>query len=174
VGDREDRFRRLFDACYSPLHAYARRRTALADADDIVADTLTVAWRRLDDVPTGDGALPWLYGVARRTLANQRRGSGRREALVRRLVRERTAVPAAFGGDAHPILGALERLRPDDREVLQLWAWEQLRADEIAAVLGCSPNAAALRLSRARRRLREAMTASATSRTGEVGKVTDG
>lgn len=61
MTEREDRFRALFDASYRPLHAYVRRRTCPSDADDIVAEVLTVAWRRLDDIPPG-ASLPWLYG----------------------------------------------------------------------------------------------------------------
>ena len=156
MDDRAERFRGLFDASYQPLLAYARRRCGHDDADDLVAEVLTVAWRRLDDVPT-DASLPWLYGVARRTLANQRRGGDRRRRLLERL----RGQPPVGGSaaDADPaILGALASLRHEDQELLRLAAWEELTAADIAVVLGCSANAAALRLSRARRKLRDAMT----------------
>src|SRR5688500_15886666 len=85
--DPEDEsFRRLFDSAYRPLLAYALRRTQrLEDAEEIVADTLLVAWRRRVDMPDGAETIPWMYGVARRLIANQRRGHGRRRRLERML-----------------------------------------------------------------------------------------
>lgn len=166
----EERFRAVFDAGYGPVWAYARRRVPAADADDVVAEVMTVAWRRLDDVPVGDRALPWLYGVARRTIANRHRAQRRREALMARLQLQR---PTEADTDRPEVLAALEGLRPSDREVLRLAAWEQLGPAEIAVVLGCSANAAALRLSRARRRLRTQLTGSTPSRTQDERKVTD-
>lgn len=158
----EERFRALFESAYRPLLAYARRRTNASDADDLVAEVLTTAWRRLDDVPA-DHALPWLYGVARRVLANQRRATDRRRALVTRLASQ--PAPVAAESEDPAVLSALERLRPADQEVLRLAAWEHLDTAEIAVALGCSPNAAALRLSRARRRFRETLTGTDQSRT---------
>lgn len=173
VDSREARFRALFEASYGLLWAYARRRCGASDADDIVAEVLTVAWRRLDDIPAGDAALPWLYGVAYRVVANQRRGQARRGRLVARLGRQRQADPGDDGGDDPLAVAALQRLGRGDREILRLAAWEQLRAAEIAVVLGCSPNAAALRLSRARKRLRTALTELGSLRTDEQSRVTD-
>lgn len=165
VPARADRFRELFDECYQPLSAYARRRVGPDDADDLVADVLTVAWRRLDDVPA-DAALPWLYGVARGLLRNRRRGRARGIRLVTRLAAQR---PLDSTPPEHSaVIEALARLPETDQEVLRLAAWEQLRPAEIALVMGCSANAAALRLSRARARLRRSMTELAASRTEGV------
>jgi RNA polymerase sigma-70 factor (ECF subfamily) len=79
AGDSELRYRCLFDRHHDEVHAYCRRRTDAEAAADRVAETFLVAWRRLGDVPEGDAALGWLYGVARRTLVNEyrRRWSGR-------------------------------------------------------------------------------------------------
>src|SRR5690242_7391531 len=91
--DQADRFRRLFADTQRDLLAYALRRVDRAeDAADVVAETFLVAWRRLDHVPPGDDARLWLYGVARRQLANQRRGQLRRSRLAERL---RAEVPGA-------------------------------------------------------------------------------
>lgn len=171
VSDREERYRAIFDSCYQPLQAFARRRAPAADADDLVAEVLTTAWRRLDDIPPAH-CLPWLYGVAHRTLANQRRSTARRWRLVQRIADSAPRAPSAPGQSM--VLDALDTLRPDDREILRLAAWEDLTTGEIAVALDCTPNAAALRLSRARARLREAMTALAASRTHDDRKVTDG
>lgn len=173
MSDREERFRRLFDACYSPLHAYARRRIPAADVDDVVADVLTVAWRRLDDVPDGAAAMPWLYGVAHKTLANHHRSNHRRRRLTDRLASAPVVPFPPPSPTGEPLVAALDRLRPDDREVLRLAAWEQLGPTEIAVVLDCTPNAAALRLSRARARLRAELTRTQPSRTQATPKVTD-
>lgn len=171
MEDRAIRFRRLFDATYQPLHAYVRRRADAADADDLVADVLTIAWRRLDAIPS-EAELPWLYGVARRTLANHRRGEARRRRLSARLL--------ALGGgggsdelDNGAVSEALARLSAADRELLRLAAWEDLDVAEIAVVLGCTENAAALRLSRARRKLRDRLTERESIRTHLARKVTD-
>lgn len=149
-----DRFRVVFDACYPRVMAYATRRTAsVDDAEDVVADTFAVVWRRLDDVPAGEAAVPWVYGVARRCLANHYRGRNRRRRLTERLAAE---TPRSDGGDDADYAGvheALGRLRPDDREILTLAAWDGLGNAEIATVLGSSPSSVAVRAHRARRRL---------------------
>lgn len=162
MGAREDRFERLFAAAYPDVWRYARRRVPEADVDDVVAETFTVAWRRLDEVPE-DRALPWLYRVAANTIANRLRSQRRHLRLVSRLQAEPPPAPAAEGDPE--ILDALAALRPDDQEVLRLAAWEGLGPAEIAVVLGCSDNAAAVRLSRARARLRERLTGSDRTRT---------
>jgi RNA polymerase sigma-70 factor (ECF subfamily) len=153
----QERFRRLFDDAYRPLLAYALRRTdEAADAEDVVAETMLVAWRRQRDLPAGEDAIPWLYGVARRVLANQRRSRARRrrlERLLQPLLRQSTHQEEIEPVDA--VIAATRRLPPSDQEVLRLAAWENLSHAQIGTVLGCSENAAALRLHRARRRLRE-------------------
>lgn len=171
MTDREERYRALFDANFEPLQAFARRRTAGADADDLVAEVFTVAWRRLDDIPRHN-ELPWLYGVAHRTLANQRRSARRRLQLVQRMVEREPRGPTERPDDP-PVLRALAQLRPDDQAVLRLAAWEELTAAQIATVLECTPNAAALRLSRARARLRDVMTELGAGRTQARGRPTD-
>lgn len=173
MDDRVDRFGRLFDAGYDRLVAYARRRTDDAEVDDVVAETFAIAWRRLDDIPA-ERALPWLYGVARRVVANRRRSAERRRRLVTKLGRDRSQPsPVAAAAPDEAVLTALARLRPDDQEVLRLAAWELLGASDIALVLGCTPNAAALRLSRARRRLRHVLTETEPRRTSTQQKVAD-
>jgi RNA polymerase sigma factor (sigma-70 family) len=144
----------MFERQYRPVLAYALRRTSHADADDVVAETFVVAWRRLDDVPSGEGELPWLLAVARRTLANQRRSRQRADRLALRLADEPSASTAAEG-DRVAAVEALARLRPLDREVLLLAAWDGLTHRQIAAMFGCSENAVSIRLHRTRRRLAE-------------------
>jgi RNA polymerase sigma factor (sigma-70 family) len=159
----ERQFRLLFDCYYRRVLAYAlRREPNRPAAEDVVAETFLVAWRRIGDVPGDEDALPWLLGVARRVLANARRTDARRDRLLARL-RQGPGVEVIEAVDAAPlasetraqIIGALARLRPGDAEVLQLAVWEQLSHAQIALVLECSVNAVGIRLHRARKAFAE-------------------
>jgi RNA polymerase sigma-70 factor (ECF subfamily) len=148
------RFEALVAVVYEPVQRYLRRRTDPATADDVLADVLLVLWRRLDDVP-GDAPLAYAYGVARGCLANSRRSTVRQERVVARLSQQRQP----DDGPADPLDGALDEalaaLPEGDRELLRLWAWEQLPPREIALVLDVSANAVSIRLHRAKQKLRE-------------------
>jgi RNA polymerase sigma factor (sigma-70 family) len=154
----EVRFRKLYAEHRAEILAYALRRVAdPEDAADVLAETFLVAWRRLDDLPPRNQARFWLIGVARRALANQRRGENRRLKLIERLC---TELAAELGGirvetpDGGEVLAALATLDPADQELLRLNAWEGLEPSEAARVLGISSVAARSRLHRVRRRLR--------------------
>lgn len=149
----EDRFRALYDAHARALTAYALRRVPEESADDVVAEVFLVAWRRLEEVP--EDALPWLYGVARRVAANRLRTHRRRASLLSRLAGDRMPAPWTEDAATTPALDALRRLRGADREILALVAWEGLDARALAVTLGCTPEAARVRLHRARRRLEQ-------------------
>jgi RNA polymerase sigma factor (sigma-70 family) len=149
---RRERFEQIYRANYEAILGYARRRTAPDEAADILAETFLVAWRRLDSVPDGEAARLWLYGTARRVLANHERARRRRGRLDARL-REAREVTAEPSGDRATLAAAFGRLSEQEREVLSLAGWEGLDAKQIGAVLGCSANAARIRLHRARRRL---------------------
>lgn len=153
--DAEARFRALFDLAYAPLCLYGRHRGLTgADAEDLVAQTLEIAWRRIDDVPAAE-PLPWLYAVARNLWRNQARKSWRRSEI---LVRYRPFPPSVTCDDPASLepgvlRAALASLSEDDQEVLRLVAWDGLTPAELAVVLDCTPVAARSRLHRARRRL---------------------
>lgn len=152
-----DRFEHVTRTLGPRVLGYLARRTAQpADAADLLADVLLIAWRRIDDVPADDEqAFAWLLGVARRVAANHGRGRRRRNALADRL---RTALqhaaPVADGAEARLVGDALARLKAGDRELITLIAWEGLSPSEAARALGISPVAARKRLQRARERLR--------------------
>lgn len=150
-----ERLERLFAEHGAAVRAYALRRTDPASADDVVSEVFMVAWRRLRDVPERE-PLPWLLACARRLLANQRRSRSRMLALRERIAGEPAPAPAQPSPD-RVLARALARLREADREILMLIAWEELTQTQAAAVLGCSREAAAMRLSRARRRLADAL-----------------
>jgi RNA polymerase sigma-70 factor, ECF subfamily len=153
---RQAKFEALVGKVGEQLRRYARRRVDHHTADDVVAEAFVVIWRRLDEVPAGH-ELPWCYAVTRLCLQNTQRSQRRHTSLVRRLASVESpheTAPWEDAADADPDLRqALRSLRPADRELLWLWAWEDLAPQEIAVLLGVSANAASIRLHRARRRL---------------------
>lgn len=151
--DAEPRFRALFQDAYPALRRYARHRGLSGpDADDLVAEVLAIAWRRLDDVPIDD-PLPWLFATARNVWRNGLRRGRRQEELAVRL--RRSEAPAAPDPAEHShddIRRALDRLSANDQEVLRLVAWDGLTTRQLASALGCKEAAARVRLHRARQR----------------------
>lgn len=147
----EDLFRDHADAVLS----YVRVRCAdHHTAQEVVSETFLLAWRERDRLPS-DRPQAWLYGTARRVLANQRRASGRREALLARLA-EQPAVqaPAKPVEERLAVTRALLTLSEKDREALVLLGWCELSNAEAAEVMGVTSAAFAVRVHRARRRLR--------------------
>jgi RNA polymerase sigma-70 factor (ECF subfamily) len=153
-GDQRLRFQVLYETHYSAIYAA-----------DVAAEIFATAWRRRDQVPAPPEDRLWLYGVARRVLLRHQRGAWRRARLLRRLGAQRSLDDASTdpcgppGTDGERVRAAIARLRPSDRDVLSLVLWERLSHGEAAAVLGCSVNAVALRLHKARARLRRALEA---------------
>jgi RNA polymerase sigma-70 factor (ECF subfamily) len=169
---RTHRFRELYDRSYLDLVAYCRRRIAPSAVDDVVAEAFLVAWQRLDDV-TGDPR-PWLFGVAHNLIRNRRRADARAEVLRDVLVTEigtrQTDGDALDVDELRALIDALHGLKETDAELLRLTAWEGLSHADIAVVLGCSENAVAIRLHRARARLR---TRLATDRRWTAGNTSN-
>lgn len=156
---KDQQFRRLFDAYHRQVYVYCRRRTDAETARECASEAFLIAWRRIDDVPSGDRALRWLYGVARRVLANRFRSQRRSRRLISRLGglrAEEAPSPEAVvvrRVEDQAVLDALGRLRPQDQELLRLAVWEELPHSEIGEVLGCSAHAVDQRIRRAEDRL---------------------
>jgi RNA polymerase sigma-70 factor (ECF subfamily) len=159
--DQDDRarFEVLYRETVRQVLVYALTRTNRENAHDVVSSTYLVAWRRFGEVPV-DG-LPWLIGVARRVLADQRRSEARRAALDQRVAADATRSQGsndvvmeslALRGS---IRDALSHLRSEDREIVTLVAWHGFNTEQLAVALGCSKALASLRLHRARRRFAE-------------------
>jgi RNA polymerase sigma factor (sigma-70 family) len=159
----ELRFRRLYEANFRPVQAYAVNRLARPeDVADVVAEVFMITWRRLADVPPPPGDRFWLYGTARRVISRRYRSAGRWRNLIGRLAAEqRPDVPAAQADDPaqERLLAAIGALKPAYREALLLVHWEQLTYAEAAETLGCSVNAVGIRVHRAKERLRELLGA---------------
>jgi RNA polymerase sigma-70 factor (ECF subfamily) len=165
----ERRFRRVFDEHHDQVYAYCRRRCDVETAREATSETFLTAWRRFDDMPEGDRALRWLYGVARKVLGNEFRRQKRQRNLVERvkqLGKPRNAdveTMVVRKAEHQAAIDALGRLRPEDQELLRLAVWEELSHGDIGELLGCSPHAVDQRITRASRRL-----ASELKRTGHI------
>lgn len=160
----EERFTALYRRHYDDVDRYVRRRAPDLAVRDVVAEVFLVAWRRPREVPWSN-PLPWLYGVARRTLANEVRSTRRSRSLVERVGQvEGNAVRvvadhSADVADRIAVAAAFDALAEADREVLRLVCWEGLSVREAAIAVGCSLPAMTMRLSRARRRFKAALGA---------------
>jgi RNA polymerase sigma factor (sigma-70 family) len=165
--DADRRFESCFRDNYAAVLAFsARRLPDRATAEDAASETFAVVWRRRDLIP--EEPLPWLYGIALRVVANQRRSGQRRRRLGDRLEHEASSqaarpepVDALHRRDAFS--RAFQRLSEDEREVLRLVVWDGLDTREAASVLGCSGAAFRVRLHRARRRLAKHLEATGHS-----------
>lgn len=159
-GAQARRFTRLWDEYAARIHAYALRRVGADQAEEILAETFLVAWRRIADVP-GD-PLPWLLVVARNTISANRRSRYRALTVEHELARiqglsevgARTTEVEAIQRDV--TLRALASLTSRQREALLLVSWDGLSIEQAAVVARCSPPTFRVRLHRARERLRRA------------------
>jgi RNA polymerase sigma factor (sigma-70 family) len=154
----EDWFTSLYATHYPDIVRYGLRRLGELDAStELAQEVFVVAWRRRTRVP--DHGLPWLYGVARKLLANEWRARRSRPALVP-VVDLEVGAPGSEPDTVAAIadlVAALATLSDADQEILRLVGWEQLTLPEAAVVLDCTRTAAAVRLHRARRRLSAAL-----------------
>lgn len=158
----EARFRRIMGQHADAISRYCLRRLPRSDVNDAVAETFTVAWRKIGQIPQEDETLPWLYGVARNEVMKAYRRSGRMGRLRERLGREpRYPEPGpepivVRNAEGERLMRAVVTLKPADQEVLLLRSHEGLTVSELAVTLGCSVEAAKKRSSRAVSRLRKA------------------
>jgi RNA polymerase sigma-70 factor, ECF subfamily len=191
---RERRFRLLYEEHYRSIQAYAVRRIGPGDdVADVAAEVFTIAWRKLARIPDPPADRLWLYGVARRVVAGKIRSARRFRQLTARLQACHLAdrnpgahdLESAHGLDQVLVHGAvadgtvrdgtlrdrlavaIARLGPAEREALTLVLWDELSHAEAAEVLGCSVNAVAIRVHRAKARLRDALTS-----TDQAGRAT--
>ncbi|HEU4319583.1 MAG TPA: sigma-70 family RNA polymerase sigma factor [Acidimicrobiia bacterium] len=156
---RQRRFEELYERHMLEVLAYCMRRLGRTNAADACSETFLIAWRRLDDLPEPPQTLPYLYGIARRVASNQARSLRRRSRLDARL----TALGVSTAPDPEllvaqsnrdqEIVAAVRRLKPKDREIVMLYAWEDLPRDTIAEMMGMTRSAIDQRIHRANKRL---------------------
>jgi GDPmannose 4,6-dehydratase len=181
--DGSARFEALYSAHSQSVAAYVRRRVIEHEVEDVIAQVFLVAWRRLAVIPAPPEDRLWLFGVARRMVADHRRSTVRRRRLSERLVEEARETPGPVGTFETQLRvdRAMQDLRPGEREVLRLVLWDGASHAQAAALFGCTANAAELRYRRARNRFREAFLARAPAgpaqiqtRSSAVAPVTSG
>ncbi len=157
------RFQRAYADHVDAISRYCLRRLPVDDARDAVAETFSVAWRRIESMPDHEGTLPWLYGVARNVVRNVERSS-RRTVRLRSKIASQPHTDSASAeaivvrrAEDQAVVDAIDALRPADREVLRLRGYEGLTTGEVAVVLGISAAAAKKRSARAMQRLRRSL-----------------
>ena len=159
TADREQTFRSLYAAVRPDLLRFVQRRAHPDSAEDVVADAFLVVWRRLEELPrSAEDARAWVFGIARNLLLNDQRTARRQQALGVRLADSGST--GTVQSDTELVVHRVDLARAwrllSDRhqEVLAPTVFEELSAPQAAVVLGISPVAFRLRLSRARRALR--------------------
>jgi len=134
-----------------------------ADAEDAAQEGLVKAYRALHRFRVGEPLRPWLLTIVANEAHNRRRSAGRRAALALRAAGEERpsgeAAPspeaALLAGERRAaLLGALARLRDDDRVVIGCRYLLELSEAETAAALGIRRGTVKSRLSRSLERLR--------------------
>lgn len=157
--DRDLIFRALYESIYPDLLRFVQRRASRDHAEDVVADAFLIAWRRFEEIPGAhDDARAWIFGVTRNLLLNLYRGDGRRLALGVRLAE--TPTDSSTSAEMVELVNRVDltrawrRLSEVHQEAIAITAFEGLNSSQAGVVLGISPVAFRLRLSRARRALR--------------------
>lgn len=160
---QDARFQQLFTAHRDAVWVYCYRRLHRDDVQDAVAEVFLVVWRKIDQAPDSDEALLWLYGVARNVVRNFRRSSIRRRRLrvkvgaLRQPDDPTPEIQVIRRAEDRDLLAAVDRLKPEDQELLRLRTWEELSLAEIASVVDRSTRSVESRLSRIRKRLAAAL-----------------
>ncbi len=150
----------VYRECYPRVLAYAASHAGAQRAEDITSETFTIAWRKLDKMPSN--ALPWLLGIARNLVKASRRQVWHDEL-------EDVPITDDFVRVVE-LRAALAGLSEADQEVLTLIAWHGLPAAEAAQVVGCTTATFFVRLHRARRRLKAALSTPTFDRARESWK----
>jgi RNA polymerase sigma factor (sigma-70 family) len=160
------RFAELYDRHAPDIHRYVARRLGDSAADDVVAETFLVAFRRRDRFdPSRGAARPWLYGIASNLIAGHRRSEVMQYRVLAKTAvdpvveshHDRAEERVAAAAVARQLGAALARLAKRDRDVLLLVAWESLTYDEVAQALGIPIGTVRSRLNRARKKVRKAL-----------------
>lgn len=147
--EREKRFLVAHAAAHDRIYRFLRRRTAdAATAEDLCSEVFRIAWEKTTD--STSLSVMVLFGVARNVLRNHDRASARSVRVINELRPEHTLDAPV---ETSPLQEALEKLSPDEREVLLLTYWDGFNSKEISHLLNTSATAIRMRLHRARKAL---------------------
>ncbi|WP_019147375.1 RNA polymerase sigma factor [Timonella senegalensis] len=162
---RPSEFGELFFRHAPRLHRYVSRRIGEAVADDILSETFLLAFEKRSRFDhTYSSALPWFFGIATNLIHRQRVAEARTLKLAERTSAAQTVPDSTATSDAaidahasaRHLAADLRKLSKGDRDVLLLYAWEDLTYEQIGHALGIPTGTVRSRLNRARRILREA------------------
>ncbi|MEV4890583.1 RNA polymerase sigma factor [Nonomuraea sp. NPDC055795] len=161
-----ERFAELFDRHAAVLHRYVVRRLGPDHAEDVVAETFTRAFeKRRRYAFDRSEALPWLYGITTNIIGTHRRAEVRGyralartgEDPVAAAFDERVVARVSASATRERLAAALAKLGRGERDVLLLIAWGDLSYEETARALGVPLGTVRSRLSRARRKVADAL-----------------
>lgn len=148
-------------ATAADLLAYLVRRTPdREDAADLLGETMLQAWRRAADLPADiERRRMWLFTIASYVLANHRRASGRRHALIEQV---RGLIGATEDRDelseAAAVRDAVRRLPVHQREIIMLVHWDGFSLTEAAELVGTNASTVRSRYAAARLTLQSSLT----------------
>lgn len=177
-------FAELFERHARVIGAFAARRVGSDAAEDVLSETMLVAFRRRRDFdPTWDSAKPWLLGIASRLIKKHRADEARQwrsfEAVSGSAHVSDGAIDAA--GERADASAAVRELAPRiaslgarDRETLLLYAWGDLTYEQVAVALGVPVGTVRSRLNRVRRKLAPPGSRSSVRLTWIAKEETDG
>jgi RNA polymerase sigma-70 factor (ECF subfamily) len=157
--ERRARFEAIWAEHSLKVRAYCIRRIASHDADDVCAEIFLVVWRRIDEVPPPPNTLLYIYGIAGKVVSNHSRSFRRKARLDEKLRNLGVAPPAdpgylvVQGSDDAAVAAAVRGLSRKDREIVMLYAWEDLPRDDIAEIMGMTRAAVDQRIHRSYLRL---------------------
>jgi RNA polymerase sigma factor (sigma-70 family) len=177
VNPERRRFENLYAETRVRLLGYFLRRVdSASDAADLLAETYLIAWRKIDAVPSDETARLWLYGVARRVASHYHRHEKVEQGLAETLRADLRREAEAFRTDrdmpfSEVIAASLDRLKPIDREIIELSAWEQFTPTEIADVIGMKSGAVRIRLHRIRNGIRTDLIGAGYPRSDPLDRV---
>ena len=172
LGSRAGSLDLLFERHLGAIYGYISRRVGPSLAEELTAETFARAFEQRERfVSTHEGARPWLYGIATNLIRNFWRAERRQLAAYARAAAltqsfadeyERADAKIDAASLAPEIVSALMEFESGDRDVLLLFAWQDLTYEEIAVALQIPVGTVASRINRARRRIR-----------ASLGKLTD-
>jgi len=154
-----ERFRSAYDRTLPGIYRFVARSLGLylAEIDDAVADVYLAVWRRIDDMPPQPEDRLWVFGIARKVIAQHRRTQVRRAKLTRLLafqpIRSAYSVENKGNDLTSQLLESVSRLPRHEREAIELVVWEQMSYEDAAIALSCSVNAVRIRVHRGRKRI---------------------
>ncbi|HET9203845.1 MAG TPA: sigma-70 family RNA polymerase sigma factor [Acidimicrobiia bacterium] len=162
-AERRARFEAIWAEHSPKVRAYCIRRVASHDADDVAAEIFLVVWRRIDEIPPAPKTLLYIYGIAGKVVSNHTRSFRRKSLLDEKLRNLGVAPPVdpallvVQSSDDADVAAAVRNLSQRDREIVMLYAWEDLPRNDIAEIMGMTRSGVDQRIHRSYQKLARAL-----------------